>query len=245
MPEKHMQKIGITESGEVAYNLDVFDRLCDANIIITKSLTDKLINKLVENKEKCILHLTCTGMGGSKLEPFVPTLDKTFEQFTKLIDKGFPVKHVVLRIDPIVPTTKGIDTAVNVLRKFRHSGITRCRYSVMDMYQHVKERFAENNIPLPYESFHAPQINRQMCHAALQLKCQFLGMELEACGEPDIESISCISQKDVDILGVDIELVGEKQQRKTCHCPANKTELIKGKPHRCNNACLYCFWKNE
>ena len=49
MSEKYMQKIGITESGEVAYNLDVFDRLCDANIIITKSLTDKLIDKLVEN----------------------------------------------------------------------------------------------------------------------------------------------------------------------------------------------------
>lgn len=57
------QQVGITESGEIAFNLDAFDNLRNANIIITKRLTDKLIEKLIENKDKIILHLTCTGMG--------------------------------------------------------------------------------------------------------------------------------------------------------------------------------------
>ena len=39
--------VGITESGEVAFNLDVFDNLYNANIIITKRLTDNLIKKIV------------------------------------------------------------------------------------------------------------------------------------------------------------------------------------------------------
>lgn len=49
------QNIGITEAGEIAFNLDVFDNLYDCNIIITKRLTDKLIEKLVQYKDKIIL----------------------------------------------------------------------------------------------------------------------------------------------------------------------------------------------
>ena len=74
------QQVGITESGEIAFNLEAFDNLRNANIIITKRLTDKLIEKLIENKDKIILHLTCTGMGGTKIEQLVPTLDVTYEK---------------------------------------------------------------------------------------------------------------------------------------------------------------------
>ena len=45
------QQVGITESGEIAFNLEAFDNLRNANIIITKRLTDKLIDKLIENKD--------------------------------------------------------------------------------------------------------------------------------------------------------------------------------------------------
>ena len=83
------QQVGITESGEIAFNMEAFDNLRKANIIITKRLTDKLIDKLVENKDKIILHLTCTGMGGSKIEPFVPTVNSTVEKFKILLEKGF------------------------------------------------------------------------------------------------------------------------------------------------------------
>ena len=150
------QQVGITESGEIAFNMEAFDNLRKANIIITKRLTDKLIDKLVENKDKIILHLTCTGMGGSKIEPFVPTVNSTVEKFKILLEKGFPIKNVVLRIDPIVPTQKGINTALNTLDNFTPLSIKRVRISILEMYQHVKERFMDNRIPLPYSGFHTP-----------------------------------------------------------------------------------------
>ena len=71
IPKNHL--IGITETGDPFSNLDIFDNLYRANIIITKRLTDKLIDKLIEHKDKCILHLTCTCIGNSKLEPIVPS----------------------------------------------------------------------------------------------------------------------------------------------------------------------------
>ena len=112
------QRIGVTESGEIAFNLEAFDRLYKGNLIITKRLTEKVIEKLVEHQDKIILHLTVTGMGGSRIEPFVPRAVDTHKMLVKLLEAGFPVSHVVLRVDPIVPTERGMETALDVIAAF-------------------------------------------------------------------------------------------------------------------------------
>lgn len=240
------QFFGITESGDPAFNLDIFDRLYDGNIIITKRLTNKLIDKLVENKEKIILHLDITGFGQSKLEPFVPSVEENYIKFNELINKGFPIEQIVLRIDPVVPTDKGLNVAKSVLEKFKDSGIKRVRFSILDMYNHVKERFIKCGFPIPYDTFHAPYELRKKVYNLFQLYGEQYGFEIETCAEPGFISISCVSQKDIDILGLTdyIILSGNKGQRKNCKCPSNKKELIKGKPQQCNNSCVYCFWKS-
>ena len=243
MQDKTIKPWGITETTDPAFHLELFDNLCEGNTIITKRLTDKLIEKLVEHKSKIILHLTCTGMGGTKIEPFVPTKEKTKEMFDKLIASGFPVEQVVLRIDPIVPTEKGLETAVSVLDLFKGSGIQRVRISFLDMYKHVKERFDSCNIPLPYDTFHAKAIDRNKAFDKIQIRSIDDNFLLECCGEPGIASVPCLSMRDVKILGLDYELVGDAEQRESCSCPANKKQIIKAKPSRCANNCLYCYWK--
>jgi len=239
------QQVGISETGDVAFNLEIFDDLCAANIIITKRLTTKLIDKLVENKEKCILHFTVTGMGSSKLEPMVPTKEQSFKKFNELIEKGFPVNQVVLRVDPIIPTDKGILTAMSVIRLFKNSGIQRIRYSSLDMYKHVIDRFKELNIPLPYETFHADSGRLSVLSTVIDTCAYMMNGRAEACGEPNIQTIGCISQMDIDILGLtnQITLTGNADQRTGCKCPQNKKQLIKGKPGRCESSCTYCFWQ--
>lgn len=253
-PVHPSQYIGITEAGEVAFDLSVFDRLQIGNIIITKRLTDKLIDKLVENKDRIILHLTCTGMGGSPVEPLVPTVEQTIQKYTQLIKKGFPVKQIVLRIDPIIPTQKGVFNAAGVIFRFAHNTELpegdrvpkRVRYSVMDMYPHVIKRFNEAGFPIPYQTFHAPAEQRQYVRISLVEVCDKFGLDLEACAEPDITPTPCISQKDIDILGLTkaVILTGSAGQRSTCGCPANKHELLKAAAHKCNNGCVYCFWRD-
>ena len=240
-------RIGTTESGKIAYNLDAFDRLYKGNIIITKRLTDKLIEKLIEHKDKIILHLTVTGMGGSKVEPFVPSPQATLGKLQKLINGGFPTDHIVLRVDPIVPTIKGLNTATSVLRLFRGLGIKRVRISFLDNYKHVRERFKEIGVELYNGEFHAPLKERLKCLTAIKYSAEECGYEtVEVCGEPGIDSIPCLSQKDIDILGLTDEIVleGSAEQRKSCGCPANKSELLRVKPHRCDNKCLYCYWRD-
>ena len=240
------QLIGITEASEIAFNLDAFDYLYDGNIIITKRLTNALIDKLVEHKDKIILHLTVTGYGSSVLEPFVPKMEVTRKKFGELLNKGFPIEHCVLRIDPCIPTQKGMENMLAGVRLFSDTGIKRVRFSVLDMYDHVKKRFKENGLPLPYETFHAPLEQRKKMHDVLVGLGKKYGFEVEACGEPGIESIRCLSQKDIDILGLTdkIKLVGNAEQRTNCSCPSNKQELIKeGFKKKCGNGCKYCYIK--
>jgi DNA repair photolyase len=186
-------------------------------------------------------------MGQSRIEPFVPKTDETYKKLIELLDKGFPISHVVLRVDPIVPTEKGIETALGVITAFSGLGIKRLRFSFLDNYKHVKTRFKNEGIGELYNGeFHAPLEIRQVFAKKIEEAGHDAGFEsIEACGEPGIDSISCLSQKDIDILGLtdQITLEGSAGQRTSCHCPANKSELLKVKPHQCENKCLYCYWR--
>ena len=242
------QFIGITETNDPCFHLDIFDNLYMANIIITKNLSNKLIEKLVEHKDKCILHCTCTGFGSTKIEPLVPDMEQTLKQVKKLIENGFPVNQIVLRIDPIIPTEKGIETAMTVLEKFSGVGIERVRISFLDMYNHTKERFINNNIKLPYDTFHADSNVRKEAFLKLHKQAIINGYTIiQTCGEPDFENTPCISQMDIDILGLTdiIHLYGNKKQRTHCSCPSNKKQLISWEKSKikCNHGCLYCYMK--
>jgi DNA repair photolyase len=242
------QRIGVTETSDPCFHLDIFRRLYKGNIIITKRLTDKFIEKLVEHKDKIILHLTCTGFGHSIIEPFVPSVEELHKKFIELIEKGFPIEHVVLRVDPIVPTDKGIETAISVLRAFGGLGIPRVRISFLDNYAHVKKRFNEAKIEELYGgNFHAPLYLRIHYSNIFEKAAKENGFEvIESCGEPSMESTPCLSQKDIEILGLsdDIVLEGSAEQRTHCKCPSNKSELIKEKPQRCQHKCIYCYWRD-
>ena len=117
----------------------------------------------------------------------------------------------------------------------------------MDNYKHVRERFKEIGVELYNGEFHAPLKERLKCLTAIKYCAEECGYEtVEACGEPGIDSIPCLSQKDIDILGLTDEIVleGSKGQRNSCHCPSNKKELLRVKPHRCESKCLYCYWRD-
>lgn len=142
-----MTKIGITEAGDGGLDFSWIDKLYDINIIITKHLTSKnkkLLNALLNNADKIILHCTCTGYGKTLIEPNVPTPNEVYDGVLKLITLGFPVSQIVLRTDPIIPTDKGIKCVEEVWKQFSTLGIERCRLSIIDMYPHVKKKISRS-----------------------------------------------------------------------------------------------------
>ena len=247
---KLIPNIGITERGDPSLDFSWVNKLClYGNIIITKNLSDVMIDILLKYKTLIILHMTVTGMGGSDIEPNVPTPDFNFNQLKKLIDRGFPVKQIVLRIDPIIPDCIYINKYVEpILSTFIPLGITRVRYSYMDFYLHVKVRFIKASINIPMKNMNEMSTEETMTIMEsfnnITAPYRKLGISFESCGEV-CNCVGCISKKDLEILGhKNMRLNTRGLQRTLCLCSSSKTELLK-KGHRCSHQCLYCYWKDK
>ena len=140
-------RIGITERGDASIDYTWMSKVSsmDGTILITKNLTDKFIQTVVNlhsNGTRLIVHATCTGWGSTAFEPNVHEYKWQLAQLKKLIDTGFPASHCVLRIDPIFPTENGLRRVREVLQEFKRldTDVKRIRISVYDEYRHVKER---------------------------------------------------------------------------------------------------------
>jgi hypothetical protein len=153
---------------------------------------------------------------------------KLFEQLVSAMG----AERVVLRIDPIIPTIEGVQKAMVVYKEL--AGKTRVRISFMDNYPHVKRRWVSAGLPPLKYNFHAPLSQR------IEIAEMFKGAEI--CGEPNMACSGCVSQMDLDVLGVRSQCHLLGSQRLECKCLAVKKELLQ---HRgqCPSGCLYCYWK--
>lgn len=234
-------RIGITENGDASLDYTWLDKEPEMNmmILITKNITDKFIRTVLPFAHKTIIHATCTGYGGTKLEPNVPKYTEQLDQVRKLIAFGFPAQQIVVRIDPIIPTTKGLRCVENIV-EYIQPDITRFRISVLDNYPHVKERFRDLHMPVLYNGqFQASdeqfaELDKTLCRLAFRFNVQF-----ESCAEPKLTHaapIGCVNQQDVAMLGLTLDGGRPKKQREGCLCIAGKTEML---PYRHFAFCAY------
>jgi DNA repair photolyase len=227
-----MNEIGITERGDATLDNGWFEWVRDKKpaILITKDpfKLNEILASFISHSN-IVVHATITGFGGTVLEPYVPEYKKSLEGYNSLI-KILGEERVVLRVDPVIPTEKGLETAKNVMKELNY---TRARISFIDYYDHVKRRFAAEDISLPWDTFHAPLDLRKKAWKELG--------EPEVCGEPGFECCGCVSGMDCQILGVQ-PIQKEKGQRFQCACLANKRELLTSRK-QCSHQCLYCYWR--
>lgn len=232
-------KVGITEAGDASFDYSWTEKIKDTNmtILITKNITDKFIEEILKFKEKIVLHATCTGYGGTVLEPNVPDYKHQLNQVKKLISLGFPKEQIVIRIDPIIPTHKGLNNLIKVV-EYIHNDIKRFRISVLDNYKHVQERFKDKGLPVLYNgNFQASTEDFQRTDSVLRQLKDSYGVSFECCAEihlKEAEQIGCVSQRDLSLFGLKADTAELKGQRKTCLCIACKEELLTHKRYgRC------------
>lgn len=226
----------------------------DVTILITKNITKKFADTVLElhqRHQNIILHCTCTGWGGTFLEPGVPHCLNQLEALRHLIDRGFPENQCVLRIDPIIPTQLGIQNARFVLNYARRLELfsVRVRVSVLDEYKHVKERLLKQNIApfYPDGRFYA---SKDQMTAVSRLLEEFPNITFEACAEPylaakNLVHTGCVSVTDLRLFNLKPDTtVINIQKRSGCLCLACKTELLSTR-HPCKHNCQYCYWKKD
>lgn len=238
-------RIGITERGDAAVHFNEWVPKLDSvdgAIVITKDPTFILENLDRFDYQKCIIHCTITGWGGTAIEPRVPWAIDTLKAYDELVEKLGP-DRVVLRIDPIIPVPVLESVGISVAQRCR----SRLRVSFLDLYKHVYLRFEKAMTSLicgPIQEVYHAKV-----HAPLEVRSRiletittFANTTPEVCGEPDMECSGCVSAKDLKVLGLELPGVGTSRQRNACSCLAVKTELLSHKSP-CKHGCLYCYWK--
>lgn len=243
-----MLKFGITERGDIAFDDGWIKKLetneVQAAVLISKGLPTKPgAEAMRKMKDKIIFHATTTGYGGTVVEPNVLPYEKRLENLKGFCEAySFPANHIVIRVDPIIPTPKGLALAQKVISKAQKLGFKRFRFSFIDIYRHVAKRFTDKGLPVPPGINQADPKEIAKFYAFLKKK-QTEGLTFESCAESDEFQAGCISQKDFKLCGLNTnELnIPQKRQRQACLCCGNKTELLTRK-QRCPHQCLYCYW---
>ena len=249
-------KFGITERGDAGLDLSWQNRLSSVigAIIISKSDSEELEKALLKHKNKCIYHATCTGLGGTLLEPNVPPYRKKLDHIWRLIDQGFPKNQIIIRIDPLLPFSwietleknlgvkDYILTLKTILQFAEDVGINSIRYSYLDFYAPTIKRLKG----LPFK-LKIPDSRDEDDHIKLY---EFnKNLIYSACAEfkvPIEHRVGCISREDLQRLGIENKYLftGNSLQRQYCLCPKQKLELL-NKNYQCEHKCLYCYWKDK
>ena len=152
-------KIGITEQGDAGLDLSWSLKMheVDAAVLITKCLNKDFIDTVLRYSDKAIVHVTCTGLNilDHRLEPYSNEVSLQLGMANELVSRGFPIDQIVIRVDPIIPTDEGISIANFVIHCSEVLGFHNFRVSVIDMYPHVRKRFIDADLELPFEGFQA------------------------------------------------------------------------------------------
>ena len=247
-------KFGITERGDAGLDLSWQNRLnaVVGAIIISKSDSIELENALLKHKDKCIYHATCTGLGGTLIEPNVPSVQNKLKHIWRLIDQGFPRNQIIIRIDPLLPYSwietleklgikNYISTLKEILQFAEENKIYSIRYSFLDFYDSTIKRLSK----LPFKFYS----NGLKSEDYIRLEDLNKNLIYSACAEfnvPKEHKIGCISREDLERLGIEnkYSFIGSSMQRPGCLCPKQKLELL-NKNYQCDHKCIYCYWKDR
>lgn len=254
-------KIGITEQGDAGLNFEWCPKLqsglYDGAVLITKNANAKFIQNvmtLYQTFKNIVLHIGCTGLGGTFFEPHVPEYTFQLNAIQQLLNAGFPAENIVLRVDPIIPTKEGLERIKLVLDGFTamDTPITRVKFSFLDEYKHVKERLKNAGFPTIYDGFYPPKYMQENAEKVL---AEYPNLQFESCAEDyftkfskleNVTGCGCISSKELELFGLHPDKVmSENMQKRTgCHCLSCKTELLSDK-FRCPHQCIYCYWRDK
>lgn len=252
-------KIGITEYGDAGVDFRWEDRLgeVDGAVLITKNLNPVFQSKVLEHAKTkpIIVHCTCTGWGGTVMEPHVPTYKQQLDWLCNFIKSGFPAERIVLRIDPIFPTRNGLNNVLCMMNYMHTLDIPadklRYRISVVDEYPHVRERYKKLGFAPMYDGNFYPSAEQL---ALVGKTLSTLPYKFATCAEDKLAAMfpntfeikGCISSDDLALMGLkpDDSFTENPQHRTGCHCLSCKYELLNKPRKKCPHNCLYCFWKD-
>ncbi len=232
-----------------------------------KKLNEDFPMLLTSATNDVLVHVTVTLLG-KVLEPNVPSYKEirevlgtlTPKQKEKIIirvDPFFIFNNLNASIKDGYGPLQQVELFDSFLVFCLKQGFKRYRISFLDLYTHVKTRMKKvvgedffQQLIKNYDenSIHAFSgirqalwdfLNQLFKNRIEELELNYFDFSFECCGEPDILSVPCVSQKELSYFGIQMALP-PAYNREECSCLGNKFELLND-TFQCEHKCLYCY----
>ncbi|NIM20530.1 MAG: DUF1848 family protein [Candidatus Latescibacteria bacterium] len=235
-----------------------------ANMMIHPLLHEVLERYVEDHGGIIILNLTVTGLGGSALEPGLPTVDSVRNATEAVVDRELVrPEGIILRFDPLVRALLpggillgniSIEVFNDVLEAFYPMGIARIKTSLVDdRYAHVPERIGRLGfmLDLPDTEW------LEGFYEEMASQCRRFGARLDICCHPESfvtgETNGCVDGRMINELLEDARAswrvtttlhndIG--RQRPTCRCTYSRDIGYSPGFKTCfknHGACIYCY----
>ncbi|MCP4717174.1 MAG: DUF1848 domain-containing protein [Deltaproteobacteria bacterium] len=202
------------------------------------------LREVLAGYRQLFVHLTMTGLGGSVLEPRIPSWQQVAAQLSDLVAFVGDPRRITWRFDPIVRAViegqvmTNFDLFSQLAVQVAKSGITTCRTSWVEPYRKVMRRVEKKGIVL---NTHAPE-EREAQARRLQTIAADCGMQMIYCSMEGFERSSCIDGRLFNELhpdGLVCSVRRARGQRKLCGCTESRD--IGWYSQKCPHGCLYCY----
>ena len=217
-----------------------------ALVIWTKNpanlLLDPGLNRLIVSLPLVYIHLTITGLGGTRIEPGIPPAEETLRMLPELIKTVKSPDRVTWRFDPLLRLYDGECGHSNIYlfrklaREVSSAGIKTCRTSWLCVYGKVKNRVEKSGCSL-YDSAPAERAREALL---LEREAAKTGITIQYCASPGFPRSRCIDGALLNTLhpsGASAKRA--RGQRALCGCTESLD--IGSYSMKCGNACLYCY----
>ena len=198
--------------------------------------------------ENPFVHLTLTGLGGSKLEPRVPTTREALRALDPLIValRGQP-ERVLWRFDPVLREQISPRSFEALAGELARRGVRTCIFSFPSAMS------LKGPLEAQYQRFgirRASRVEKRETALRLAEVARRHQLELFCCNQPQVAEDSggaigpaaCISAERAQRLhprGLPLELPKDPGQRRNCNCSLSHD--IGHYHDRCRSGCAYCY----
>ena len=198
--------------------------------------------------ENPFVHLTLTGLGGSRFEPNVPPTADVVVQLDPLIEAlGAEPRRVLWRFDPVLVEVMTPESFEALAQELGSRGVRTCVISFPALMS------LKGSLAPAYEraglARHDRQTRRDLALGLAEVAARH-GQQLQACCQPKliqdcggaVTPACCISASLAEELHprrLSLDLSRDPSQRRNCRCVVSD-DIGKYTDH-CGSGCVYCY----
>jgi hypothetical protein len=207
-----------------------------------------LLNDVVRGLESPFVHVTLTGLGGSRFEPRVPPTPQALSQLDPLIELLHgQAERLLWRFDPVLVETSPVERFATLAPELARRGVRTCIFSFpahLSLKGPLDDQYARHGLSRPDRALRhdtALRLAEVAARAGLRLcACAQAQVVEDAAGA--IEAASCIDAALASRLHsreLPLDLPKDPSQRRPCRCAVSHD--IGRYTDRCRSGCVYCY----